>query len=145
MTDIKAPKDGCFLFTSESVNEGHPDKLCDQVPMNHTSYLLVGDLWCLGSILWKWKSKDIALSRQSLTSQRFLEDLCCLVYGSSIDYTRIGPLHLQWALTRLTCDQMRVVLVVSMNNKKYITPQRRPPRLPGLRRRVGRLLEAGPG
>jgi len=22
---------GSFLFTSESVNEGHPDKLCDQV------------------------------------------------------------------------------------------------------------------
>jgi len=22
---------GCFLFTSESVNEGHPDKICDQV------------------------------------------------------------------------------------------------------------------
>lgn len=22
---------GRFLFTSESVNEGHPDKLCDQV------------------------------------------------------------------------------------------------------------------
>jgi len=27
----KAPKKGNFLFTSESVNEGHPDKLCDQV------------------------------------------------------------------------------------------------------------------
>lgn len=25
------PKPGNFLFTSESVNEGHPDKLCDQV------------------------------------------------------------------------------------------------------------------
>nr|QWE91272.1 methionine adenosyltransferase [Suigetsumonas clinomigrationis] len=23
--------EGCFLFTSESVNEGHPDKICDQV------------------------------------------------------------------------------------------------------------------
>lgn len=23
--------DDAFLFTSESVNEGHPDKLCDQV------------------------------------------------------------------------------------------------------------------
>ena len=23
--------DDTFLFTSESVNEGHPDKLCDQV------------------------------------------------------------------------------------------------------------------
>ena len=22
---------GTFLFTSESVNEGHPDKLCDQI------------------------------------------------------------------------------------------------------------------
>ena len=27
----KMPADGeTFLFTSESVNEGHPDKLCDQ-------------------------------------------------------------------------------------------------------------------
>lgn len=26
-----APAPGTFLFTSESVNEGHPDKLCDQV------------------------------------------------------------------------------------------------------------------
>jgi len=31
MTDIKPPAKGCFLFTSESVNEGHPDKLADQV------------------------------------------------------------------------------------------------------------------
>jgi len=31
MTDIRPPKPGCFLFTSESVNEGHPDKLADQV------------------------------------------------------------------------------------------------------------------
>jgi len=27
----RPPQPGCFLFTSESVNEGHPDKLCDQV------------------------------------------------------------------------------------------------------------------
>ena len=26
-----AAMSGTFLFTSESVNEGHPDKLCDQV------------------------------------------------------------------------------------------------------------------
>ena len=31
MTSIRPPKPGCFLFTSESVNEGHPDKLADQV------------------------------------------------------------------------------------------------------------------
>jgi S-adenosylmethionine synthetase len=31
MTDIRPPQPGCFLFTSESVNEGHPDKICDQV------------------------------------------------------------------------------------------------------------------
>lgn len=31
MTEIKPPSAGHFLFTSESVNEGHPDKLCDQV------------------------------------------------------------------------------------------------------------------
>lgn len=31
MTSICPPKEGNFLFTSESVNEGHPDKLCDQV------------------------------------------------------------------------------------------------------------------
>lgn len=31
MTSIRPPKKGCFLFTSESVNEGHPDKLADQV------------------------------------------------------------------------------------------------------------------
>jgi S-adenosylmethionine synthetase len=31
MTDIRPPKAGNFLFTSESVNEGHPDKICDQV------------------------------------------------------------------------------------------------------------------
>ena len=28
---IHPPAEGNFLFTSESVNEGHPDKLCDQV------------------------------------------------------------------------------------------------------------------
>jgi S-adenosylmethionine synthetase len=31
MTDIRPPAPGNFLFTSESVNEGHPDKICDQV------------------------------------------------------------------------------------------------------------------
>jgi len=31
MTSICPPKAGNFLFTSESVNEGHPDKICDQV------------------------------------------------------------------------------------------------------------------
>eukprot|EP01067_Filipodium_phascolosomae_P001023 Filipodium_phascolosomae@DN1708_c0_g1_i1.p1 len=34
MTDVnkvQPPAAGNFLFTSESVNEGHPDKLCDQV------------------------------------------------------------------------------------------------------------------
>jgi len=31
MTSICPPKLGNFLFTSESVNEGHPDKLADQV------------------------------------------------------------------------------------------------------------------
>jgi len=31
MTSIRPPQPGNFLFTSESVNEGHPDKLCDQV------------------------------------------------------------------------------------------------------------------
>jgi len=31
MTSVCPPKLGNFLFTSESVNEGHPDKLCDQV------------------------------------------------------------------------------------------------------------------
>jgi len=30
-TIIPTASAGCFLFTSESVNEGHPDKLCDQV------------------------------------------------------------------------------------------------------------------
>jgi len=28
---IPQAAEGCFLFTSESVNEGHPDKICDQV------------------------------------------------------------------------------------------------------------------
>ncbi|EPR60524.1 S-adenosyl methionine synthetase [Toxoplasma gondii TgCatPRC2] len=31
MNSVKPPRPGHFLFTSESVNEGHPDKLCDQV------------------------------------------------------------------------------------------------------------------
>ncbi|CAM9198318.1 unnamed protein product [Ascophyllum nodosum] len=34
MANVKAPgapAPGTFLFTSESVNEGHPDKICDQV------------------------------------------------------------------------------------------------------------------
>jgi len=31
MEDVKAEDKDIFLFTSESVNEGHPDKLCDQV------------------------------------------------------------------------------------------------------------------
>jgi S-adenosylmethionine synthetase len=38
--------DGTFLFTSESVNEGHPDKLCDQVSyhMPADSCLVVPDV-----------------------------------------------------------------------------------------------------
>eukprot|EP01069_Polyplicarium_translucidae_P009371 Polyplicarium_translucidae@DN3312_c0_g1_i12.p2 len=31
MTAVRAPLKSNFLFTSESVNEGHPDKLCDQI------------------------------------------------------------------------------------------------------------------
>lgn len=31
MTSVVPPLPGNFLFTSESVNEGHPDKICDQV------------------------------------------------------------------------------------------------------------------
>jgi len=31
MTSVREPIEGNFLFTSESVNEGHPDKLADQV------------------------------------------------------------------------------------------------------------------
>lgn len=31
MSDLPKPSPGNFLFTSESVNEGHPDKICDQV------------------------------------------------------------------------------------------------------------------
>lgn len=31
MSDLPKPAPGNFLFTSESVNEGHPDKICDQV------------------------------------------------------------------------------------------------------------------
>lgn len=27
----QAPQDGSFMFTSESVGEGHPDKICDQI------------------------------------------------------------------------------------------------------------------
>ena len=26
-----ADEEGCFYFASESVGEGHPDKLCDQI------------------------------------------------------------------------------------------------------------------
>ena len=29
-----------FLFTSESVGEGHPDKICDQVRINHFQVFL---------------------------------------------------------------------------------------------------------
>jgi S-adenosylmethionine synthetase len=42
-TDIKPPKPGCFLFTSESVNEGHPDKLADQVSDGVLDALLAQD------------------------------------------------------------------------------------------------------
>lgn len=31
MVSVQPPKPGNFLFTSESVNEGHPDKICDQI------------------------------------------------------------------------------------------------------------------
>lgn len=43
MTDIRPPKAGCFLFTSESVNEGHPDKLADQVSDAVLDACLKGD------------------------------------------------------------------------------------------------------
>lgn len=43
MTDIKPPREGCFLFTSESVNEGHPDKMCDQISDAVVDALLAQD------------------------------------------------------------------------------------------------------
>jgi S-adenosylmethionine synthetase len=43
MTTIKPPREGCFMFTSESVNEGHPDKLADQVSDAVVDALLAQD------------------------------------------------------------------------------------------------------
>lgn len=43
MTTIRPPSPGNFLFTSESVNEGHPDKLCDQVSDAILDACLAGD------------------------------------------------------------------------------------------------------
>ena len=34
-------EDDTFLFTSESVNEGHPDKLCDQVSVDESPSLVL--------------------------------------------------------------------------------------------------------
>eukprot|EP00919_Chromeraceae_sp_WS-2016_P078181 GHVR01185034.1.p1 GENE.GHVR01185034.1~~GHVR01185034.1.p1 ORF type:complete len:406 (+),score=46.39 GHVR01185034.1:30-1220(+) len=39
----KPPAPGNFLFTSESVNEGHPDKLCDQVSDSILDACLIQD------------------------------------------------------------------------------------------------------
>ena len=35
---LESSHDDSFLFTSESVGEGHPDKMCDQVIMFFTRY-----------------------------------------------------------------------------------------------------------
>ena len=48
MADTAAPvaaEDSTFLFTSESVNEGHPDKLCDQVSDAVLDACLAQDEW----------------------------------------------------------------------------------------------------
>jgi len=39
----KAKTERVFLFSSESVNEGHPDKICDQVSDAVLDACLVGD------------------------------------------------------------------------------------------------------
>eukprot|EP00418_Pyrodinium_bahamense_P020436 CAMPEP_0179109718 /NCGR_PEP_ID=MMETSP0796-20121207/51174_1 /TAXON_ID=73915 /ORGANISM="Pyrodinium bahamense, Strain pbaha01" /LENGTH=78 /DNA_ID=CAMNT_0020807837 /DNA_START=65 /DNA_END=298 /DNA_ORIENTATION=- len=39
----KAKAERVFLFSSESVNEGHPDKLCDQVSDAVLDTCLTGD------------------------------------------------------------------------------------------------------
>merc|ERR1712227_769918 len=39
----KAKSERVFLFSSESVNEGHPDKVCDQVSDAVLDACLVGD------------------------------------------------------------------------------------------------------
>ena len=44
MTSVRPPLPGNFLFTSESVNEGHPDKLADQVSDAVLDALLAQDL-----------------------------------------------------------------------------------------------------
>jgi len=41
--EVKNSQDRTFLFTSESVNEGHPDKLCDQVSDAILDACLTGD------------------------------------------------------------------------------------------------------
>jgi len=43
LTSVKPPRPGNFLFTSESVNEGHPDKICDQVSDAILDACLSGD------------------------------------------------------------------------------------------------------
>merc|ERR1712046_369047 len=42
----KARTERTFLFSSESVNEGHPDKLCDQVSDAVLDACLAGDPKC---------------------------------------------------------------------------------------------------
>merc|ERR1712182_10296 len=42
----KAKMEHTFLFSSESVNEGHPDKLCDQVSDAVLDACLKGDPQC---------------------------------------------------------------------------------------------------
>ena len=41
--DHLAPKKGHFLFTSESVTSGHPDKLCDYISDSVLDACLAGD------------------------------------------------------------------------------------------------------
>ena len=41
-----------FLFTSESVNEGHPDKLCDQVNNSSKVDLAFGTPWIFSALFY---------------------------------------------------------------------------------------------
>lgn len=38
-TDAEMHEDETFLFTSESVGEGHPDKMCDQIRLVSGKFL----------------------------------------------------------------------------------------------------------
>ncbi|KAI8025150.1 S-adenosylmethionine synthase 2 [Camellia lanceoleosa] len=74
-----------FLFTSESVNEGHPDKLCDQISDVILDACLEQDQDSKVACETCIKTNMVMVSGEIKTKAEIVRDICCTIVSVSCD------------------------------------------------------------